>query len=552
MDKPESPLPSSCLRYKHRVPTELQFAILEFLPPIGSRNSPQLFRTIACVCHDWRDWAYETLFRNIEIEADIRGLRALTNLCTTSAESSQQLNLSHERVHRDLGSFIRFIAVNIGQATGHGIISLSDLIPLFAFTTNLEDLCLTVVQPESVIDALTNTKSPFLMPSLSSLRIKSFEKTSRSTCLIASQCPSLKHLALEFMVEQPIHDPMGSSPPSELISFRSLGCFDPGHDVLDYFVLKSSEHPLRAIELHRAQSPVFLAHLAKTRGSSIESITLRSMEPSIVRTWETIISHFTALQHLSIWGMPSSLLLQSICASDLQYFEFRRPWTHSYRDIFQLNELVSFLKACPALNALKYHSAKPIEVIDELATARGLEVNWNENYQIDGYMEDGDDTFNLGETQAIARYIDRIAPSPSLTDANLKFPEKLWELVSIIAGLGFKLTEVGVVKPRLKSIDEGKESTEACRAHLESSGGVQNLRDFFQTLESLKSGDGPYLLGSNPTWPDFFLFPLVSDLLATPDADLAPPSIVRWSKEMENVRGIKETHRGTLADGGRP
>ncbi|KAJ1310251.1 hypothetical protein OPQ81_006993 [Rhizoctonia solani] len=168
-------------------------------------------------------------------------------------------------------------------------------------------------------------------------------------------------------------------------------------------------------------------------------------------------------------------------------------------------------------------------------------------------ITEGIDTISLGESQAIARYLDRVAPSPSLVDASqLRLPEKLWELVSIIAGLGFKSIEPGVVKPRLKSMDEGKESADACRARLESSGGVKGLRDFFQTLEIYKIGDGPYLLGENPTWPDFFLYPLVADLLATPDADLAPPSIVAWFKEMENVKGIKETHKGTLADGGRP
>ncbi|CAE7096470.1 unnamed protein product [Rhizoctonia solani] len=133
------------------------------------------------------------------------------------------------------------------------------------------------------------------------------------------------------------------------------------------------------------------------------------------------------------------------------------------------------------------------------------------------------DTISLGESQAIARYIDRVAPSPSLVDASqLRLPEKLWELVSIIAGLGFKSVEVGIVKPRIASIDEGKESADACRSHLESSGGIENLRRFFKRLEKSKLGDGPYLLGINPTWPDFFLYPLISDLLATPDADLAP------------------------------
>jgi hypothetical protein len=91
---------------------------------------------------------------------------------------------------------------------------------------------------------------------------------------------------------------------------------------------------------------------------------------------------------------------------------------------------------------------------------------------------------------------------------------------------GFKAIEVQVVKPRLNSINEGHESTDECRARIESSGGAQGLRDFFQTLDGLRDGKGPFLMGSDPTWPDFFLYPPVSDLLATPDADLAPSRYV--------------------------
>ncbi|CAE6449959.1 unnamed protein product [Rhizoctonia solani] len=393
MDEITSPLSGLPSSFDHCLPIELQFAILESLLLTKRRNPSQILRTIAHVCRDWRDWAYEFLFGNIEIATDVHGLRALTDLCIASAESSRQLNSSHDRTHRDLGSFIRFIAIIIGQATGHGMIVLSDLAALLAFTPNLDDLCLTIVQPESVIHGLTKANSRFCVPSLSTLRIKSFERTSRSTCLVVAQCPSLKHLSLELMVEQPAHDPMGAKPPSGLISFRSLGCFDPGYAVLDYFVLKPSGDTLRAIELHRAQSPNFLAQLAQTKGKSIESITLRSMEPSISRTWENIIDHFTVLQHLSIWGMPSSVLLQSICGLDLRHFEFRRPWAHAYKDIPQVNELIAFLKACPTLRALGYHSAKPIEAIDKLIADRGLARMWNENYYVDGYMEDPKDLY---------------------------------------------------------------------------------------------------------------------------------------------------------------
>ncbi|KAG9104576.1 hypothetical protein FRC06_001042, partial [Ceratobasidium sp. 370] len=164
----------------------------------------------------------------------------------------------------------------------------------------------------------------------------------------------------------------------------------------------------------------------------------------------------------------------------------------------------------------------------------------------------GNEPLDLRESQAIARYLDRIAPSPSLVQADLKLPERLWELASIIASTGFKAIEIQVVKPRIKSMDEGHESADECRARIEKSGGAQELRIFFQTLDGLREGKGPFLLGNNPTWPDFFLYPLVSDLLATPDADLAPPSVISWAKSMEGVKGVKDTHLGTLAAGGRP
>ncbi|KAF8610601.1 hypothetical protein BDV93DRAFT_483951 [Ceratobasidium sp. AG-I] len=161
-------------------------------------------------------------------------------------------------------------------------------------------------------------------------------------------------------------------------------------------------------------------------------------------------------------------------------------------------------------------------------------------------------SLKLRESQAIIRYLDRIAPYPSLAVAGLEVPEKLWEFVSIIAAFGYKAVELQVVKIRVKSTDEGKESADECRAQIESSGGAEDLRTFFQHIESLREGKTPYLLGGNPTWPDFFLYPLVSDLLATPDADLAPAGIVAWAKAMESVKGINETLKGTLADGGRP
>jgi glutathione S-transferase len=42
----------------------------------------------------------------------------------------------------------------------------------------------------------------------------------------------------------------------------------------------------------------------------------------------------------------------------------------------------------------------------------------------------------LRESQAIARYIDRIAPEPSLQDPQAAIPEKMWEFVSLCGAYG--------------------------------------------------------------------------------------------------------------------
>lgn len=53
--------------------------------------------------------------------------------------------------------------------------------------------------------------------------------------------------------------------------------------------------------------------------------------------------------------------------------------------------------------------------------------------------DDGKDVY-LRESQAIARYIDRVAPEPTLDDAESAVPEKMWEFVSLVASFGLYIT----------------------------------------------------------------------------------------------------------------
>lgn len=372
------------------LPVELQFRVLDRIQI--RRNHSRVLKTVALVCHHWRDWAWAILFRNLTISSDIHALRGLTDLCRSSAEHTGAvlLNAPTKRTYRNLGSFIRYIVITLGQPTGYGMIEISDLFSLLAYTSDLEDLALFVIEPSSIVCGLEHLRqSTFMIPSLSSLRIRSYANVSGAVCQFIGYCPSLKHLSLELSDHEfREYELTGISPPPKLTSFRSLGCWAPNDKLLNYFVFQASNTSFRSLELHRSPSPTFLSQLAERHGENIESLTLRSMELAATRIWEHIIGQFTGLRHLSVWCLPSSALLASICVSDLRHFEFRRPWTHGHKDIPQLEGIARFLKDCPSLRAVTYHSTVPIEIIDQAISSRGLVRTWKENHFVDGYMED--------------------------------------------------------------------------------------------------------------------------------------------------------------------
>ncbi|KZP22354.1 hypothetical protein FIBSPDRAFT_859667 [Athelia psychrophila] len=157
----------------------------------------------------------------------------------------------------------------------------------------------------------------------------------------------------------------------------------------------------------------------------------------------------------------------------------------------------------------------------------------------------------LRETQAIVRYIDRVAPEPSLQlpgDDDV-LPEKMWEVVSFIAGYGFPAVEPGVVKKRVAAADEGKLSEAEIRTQIE--GGLAELRCFLATLESLIAQDG-YIFGERLTWADYFLYPLMADLAATPEAEVMGDRLRGWMEKMKALPEVEKTFEGSLAAGGRP
>jgi len=170
-------------------------------------------------------------------------------------------------------------------------------------------------------------------------------------------------------------------------------------------------------------------------------------------------------------------------------------------------------------------------------------------HEIDGKKVD----LKLRESQAIARYIDRIAPEPSLTIADGEghslIAEQVWEFVSFAGAHGFPAVEKGVVKPRVAATDEGKLSDAEIRHNIAA--GVDHLRKFLKRSEDHMSPTG-YVFGEKLTWADFFLFPLLADLRAIPEGELLSPRLLTWMDKMDQLEAVQKTKAGTLSVGARP
>ncbi|KZO89521.1 hypothetical protein CALVIDRAFT_491696 [Calocera viscosa TUFC12733] len=166
----------------------------------------------------------------------------------------------------------------------------------------------------------------------------------------------------------------------------------------------------------------------------------------------------------------------------------------------------------------------------------------------------GRNDVRLCESQAIARYIDRTVPLPSLDLAADEFilaaiPEKMWEFVSLSGSQGFPAVEINVVKYRVQAIDDGTPSDSELRASIRD--GVEELKLFLARMEGLMAKEG-YVYGPKLTWADFFLYPLLADLQATPEGEILSERMLGWLEVMGELDVVKATSPGTLAVGARP
>jgi len=209
----------------------------------------------------------------------------------------------------------------------------------------------------------------------------------------------------------------------------------------------------------------------------------------------------------------------------------------------------------------------------------------------------------LIETQAIARYLDRVKPEPSLGinagDGGAKVEESLWEFVNLVAGHAFKIIEIDVVKPYIASFADSMPSTiskEEKQARIASApiptapstttsgrfatafstvssaltgaaapagdvdSAVKPLAHYLMMLSSRmapispagseSSRSGPFVFGTKVTWADYYLYPLLADVSSTavwPRVKTA--RLDTFLAAMRLRHEVQETTEGTVEDG---
>ena len=152
-------------------------------------------------------------------------------------------------------------------------------------------------------------------------------------------------------------------------------------------------------------------------------------------------------------------------------------------------------------------------------------------------MEHGD--FNLYETQAILRYIDRVYPAPALTPAHPRAAARMDQLMNIndwylFQGVANVIGFQRIVAPRLMGTtpDEGAIAAALPRA-----------RAVFDELAQLLS-DQQFFAGEAVSLADVLLAPQIDFMRATPEWQLLTanhPQLGSWLDRMNARRSMAAT-----------
>jgi glutathione S-transferase len=141
------------------------------------------------------------------------------------------------------------------------------------------------------------------------------------------------------------------------------------------------------------------------------------------------------------------------------------------------------------------------------------------------------DGFNLYETQAILRYLDRVLPSPALTPADPRHAARMDQVMNIndwylFQGVCNVIAFQRIIGPRLMGLTTDLAAIEAA---------MPRARTVFAELARLL-GEQPYFAGEAVSLADLLVAPQIEFLQPTPEwSDLGVPhaNLVAWLQRMQ-------------------
>ena len=148
------------------------------------------------------------------------------------------------------------------------------------------------------------------------------------------------------------------------------------------------------------------------------------------------------------------------------------------------------------------------------------------------------DGFPIYESSAIARYIDRVFPGPSLQPSDPRQLARMDQIIAIIDSYAYGAIVGKLVWQRLVVPMQGGQGDEGI-----VQGAQDMVRRCLSEFERLKDSQ-PFLAGQNVSLADCFLGPIFAYLTATPDAEalLEPVAGLRgWWEAMRERPSMQKT-----------
>ena len=148
------------------------------------------------------------------------------------------------------------------------------------------------------------------------------------------------------------------------------------------------------------------------------------------------------------------------------------------------------------------------------------------------------DGFSLYETIAIARYIDRVFPGPSLQPSDPRQAARMDQIIAVIDSYAYGAIVGKLVWQRLVVPMQGGQGDEGI-----VQGSMDMVRLCLSEFERLK-GSQPFLAGSEISLADCFLAPIFGYLTMTPDAEgllQSTPGLRQWWQVMSERPSVQKT-----------